>query len=98
MSAKPRQVERDERTQYVENASYRWGYMFLTFALLVLTAYRGLVLDQAGWDLLGLVIVSGAVVTGYQARERIVGRRSIMTGLLAAVVAAGIAVVLVLLR
>ena len=28
-------VERDERTVAVENASYRWSYLVVTYALLV---------------------------------------------------------------
>ena len=31
----PQAVERDERTVAVENASYRWAYLVLTYALLV---------------------------------------------------------------
>jgi hypothetical protein len=31
-------VHRDERTLAVENASYRWAYLFLSFALLLLVA------------------------------------------------------------
>ena len=32
-------VQRDERTVAVENASYRWAYLFLSFGLLALVAY-----------------------------------------------------------
>jgi hypothetical protein len=42
----PQTVERDERTVAVENASYRWAYSLLTYALLVDVMYRSLVRRQ----------------------------------------------------
>jgi len=63
-------VERDERTVAVENASYRWGYILLTYALLIDVVYRGIVRQEAAWDLMALVIVGGAVSTIYQARQK----------------------------
>jgi len=50
-------VTRDERTVAVENVSSRWGLTFLLFALLVDVAYRGVVYNEAAWDLMALVIV-----------------------------------------
>ena len=50
-------VERDERTVAVENASYKWAYILLIFALLIDVVYRGMVRQEAAWDLLALVIV-----------------------------------------
>ena len=66
-------VERDERTVAVENASYRWAYLVVTFALLVDMMYRSLVRHEAAWDLMALVIVGGAVCTVYQARQKTLG-------------------------
>jgi len=63
-------VQRDERTVAVENASYRWACAFVTFALLIDGAYRGLVHNEAAWDLLALAIVPGIVCTIYQARQK----------------------------
>ena len=36
----PTLVQRDERTIAFENAGYRWSYLFLSFGLLALVAYR----------------------------------------------------------
>lgn len=63
-------VERDERMVAVENAICRWGYILLTYALLIDVVYRGIVRQEAAWDLLALVIVGGAVCTIYQARQK----------------------------
>jgi DNA-binding XRE family transcriptional regulator len=64
-------VERDERSVAVENVSYKWAYFFVSFALLIDVAYRGLVRNEAAWDLMALVIVPGIVCTMYQARQKI---------------------------
>ncbi len=63
-------VQRDERTVVVENAGYRWAYIFVTFALLADVAYRGLVRHEAAWDLLALVIMGGAVCPVHQVRQK----------------------------
>ena len=92
MSA-PQCVERDERTVAVENASYRWAYLVLTYALLVDVMYRGLVRHEAAWDLLALVIVGGAICTVYQARQKILARGWAMKAVVGACVAGIIAAV-----
>lgn len=63
-------VERDERTVAVESASYKWAYIFISFALLIDVMYRGLVRNEAAWDLMALVVVGGAVCAVYQARQK----------------------------
>lgn len=68
-------VERDERTVAVENASYRWAYLVLSYGLLLCTAYRSFFLGQASWDLLALVVVGGAVAATYQGTRRVLSRR-----------------------
>ncbi len=91
----PQVVERDERTVAVENASYRWAYGVLTYALLVDLMYRGLFRHEAAWDLMALVVVGGAVCMVYQARQKTLGHGWVMkvvlvaciTGIIAAVVA-----------
>ena len=90
----PQAVERDERTVAVEHASYRWAYIVLTYALLVDVMYRGLVLHEAAWDLMALVIVGGAICTVYQARQKTLVHGWVMKAVLGAVVAAVIAAVL----
>jgi hypothetical protein len=58
-------VTRDERTLAVENASYRWAYLFVTFGLLVLVAYRSYVHNESPWDLMALVILGGLLSAAY---------------------------------
>ncbi len=88
-------VERDERTIAVENASYRWAYLFLSFALLLDVACRSFLRDDAAWDLLALVIGGGVVCTVIQARYRILGRAWTRTVLVAFCVGAIVATILV---
>jgi hypothetical protein len=72
---KDQPIHRDERTSTVENASYRWAYLTLSFGLLMVVAYRATVLNDASWDLMALVIVGGLVATAYQGVYRIFTRR-----------------------
>jgi hypothetical protein len=86
-------VERDERTVAVENASYRWAYSLVAYALLVDVMYRSLIRHEAAWDLMGLVIVSGVICSAYQARHKILAHGWVMKVVLAACIAAVIAAV-----
>lgn len=92
-------VDRDERTLAVENASYRWGYLVLAFGLLGAVAYRSWLFQESAWDLLGLVVGGGLVITCYQWSHQTLSRRWVwVTGvamLLAAVLAAVLAALLV---
>jgi hypothetical protein len=63
-------VVRDERIVAVENASYKWAGIFVTYALLVDGFCRGLFRNEAAWDLLALAIVPGIICTIYQARHK----------------------------
>ena len=54
----------------VENVSSRWGLTFLLFALLVDVAYRGVVYNEAAWDLMALVIVGSGFTTIYGAQQK----------------------------
>ena len=87
-------VERDERTVAVENASYRWAYLVLTYALLVDVMYRGGVRHEAAWDLLAFVVIGGGVCAFYQGRQRILAHGWAMKVLLLACLAFVIAAVL----
>jgi hypothetical protein len=95
-------VKRDERSVAVENASFRGGFTFLLFALLVDVMYRGLFRHEAAWDLLGLVFVSSGLSAIYQARQKIWGRGWLWTmtliGFVSAIVAAAVAVILILCK
>jgi hypothetical protein len=59
----PTVVQRDERTVVVENESYRWAYLFLSFGVLLVLIYRSFVRQESAWDLLALVVLAGAVGT-----------------------------------
>ena len=92
----PTSIHRDERTTVVENASYRWAYLFLSFGLLFVVAYRSFARQESPWDLLGLVVLGGLVSTGYQGLHRVLNRRWVMltaiTILIACLLAGGIAI------
>jgi len=89
-------LDRDERTVAVENASYRWGYLFVSFAVLVSVAYRAFALKQTSWDLLALVVIGGLVTTAYQRNQRILTPRWTRLTLLGMGLAAAAAAVLAL--
>jgi len=91
-------VERDERTVSVENASYRWGYQFLSFGVLVLVAYRSFVRHESRWDLLALVILGGFVPSLYQGYHRVLTARWARTQVITFVAAAIVALLLVAAR
>lgn len=95
---KDKSVIRDERTVTVENSSYRWAYMLLSFGLLAIVAYRGFVRQESSWDLLALVVLSGFVTTLYQGVHKILSRRGVLVAITTGLVAAVIAVALAFLR
>ncbi len=64
-------VDRDERTVAVENAGYRWAYLFLYFALLIDVAYRAVFRHEAVGDLLALLIVGGTACMIHQIRQKV---------------------------
>ena len=96
MSATPA-AGRDERTVAVENASYRWAYTLLSYALLIDVIFRSMVRHEAAWDLMVLIVVGGAVCTVYQARQKTLSRRWVMEAALVACVGAVIAFAIILL-
>lgn len=87
---------RDERTVAVENASYRLAFHILSYGLLLLVVYRGFVLQQSNWDMLGLVIVAGAAATYYQSRQNILAKRWLLATVAVMALAALLAAVLVI--
>jgi hypothetical protein len=94
----PAPVERDERTIAIENAGYRWSNLVLSFGLLLLTMYRSLVRHEASWDLLGLVVLGGAVNVAYQWSGRVLYRRWIVMTIVTFALAAAVAAVMIGLR
>jgi uncharacterized membrane protein YcaP (DUF421 family) len=91
-------VQRDERTVTIENAGCRLAYLFLSFGLLLLVAYRSFVQQESPWDLLLLVVLGGIVGTAYQGWHRVLSKHWAISSLLAIMVAVLIAVLIVLLR
>lgn len=64
-------ILRDERYYAVENASYRVGYLIMTFGTLVLCTIRSALFQQSNWDFFGLVIIASLAATVYQIRKNI---------------------------
>ena len=62
-------VDHDERTVAIENTSYRWAYLFLSFGLLAIVVFRSFALHQSSWDLLAIVILSGVIAAVFRGRE-----------------------------
>ncbi len=59
-------IIRDERYIAVENASFRIGYMIISYGLLLLIIYRSIAYHESNWDLMTLVVVSSFAATIYQ--------------------------------
>ena len=95
---KDRLVLKDERTISVENISYRWAYLMLSFGLLIDVAYRGPVYNEASWDLLALVVLTGLVATLYQGTQKILTHRWSFWVAGTVLLAAVVAVVIVFVR
>jgi len=89
-------IETDERTIAVENASYRWGFLYLSFGLLAIVAYRGLLRDEAAWDLMLLIVTAGGICTLLQSRQKVLSRGWAIKSVTATVVAILLAIVAVL--
>jgi hypothetical protein len=69
-------LPRDDHAVAVENASYRWAYLVLSFGLLARIAYRAFALRESSWDLLSLVIFGGVVSVLYRGRHGALAGRS----------------------
>ena len=86
---------RDEREAAVDHAADRLAYLVVSYGLLGIAAFRGLVEHTAAWDLLGLVIVGGVVGAAYRlSRHVFFGRWAawlVVTVVVAAVLAGAIA-------
>lgn len=90
-------VDKDERTAQVENTSYKFGYLFIAFSLLLDIAYRSFFRNEAPWDLFGIIILGGFVTSVYQYQQKVIGkswvRASWLTVLIAFVLGLVIALV-----
>lgn len=65
-------VKRDERTVAVENASFKWAYYFLVWALLIDAWYRHKIRNEDIGDLVILACVSAAIGHVYLIRHKAV--------------------------
>ena len=95
---KNRSVIRDERTITIENASYRWAYLLLSFGLLASVAYRSFIRRESSWDLLALVILGGLVTTLYQRTRKVLSRRWALVAVTTALIAGAMALAITFLR
>ena len=95
---KDESVIRDERTIAVENSSYRWAYLLLSFGLLVVVAYRSFLWRESSWDLMALVVLGGLVTTLYQWSHKVLSRRWVFVAITTVLVAAVVAAITVFLR
>lgn len=91
-------IHRDERTVLIENASFRWAYLFVSFGLLGLTAYRSVTWGESPWDLMALVVLGGAVPAAYQGYHHVLTSRFAIFAFAAAVVGALVAAAVVWAR
>jgi Fe2+ transport system protein B len=89
-------VQKDERTNFTEMASYSYGYKFLAFGLLFDIMYKSFRFNESSWDLFSIIIVSGFVMTLYQYKQKILGTSWIKTVTLTIVIAIIAAIVLTL--
>lgn len=85
---------RDEREATVDRAADRLAYLVLSFGLLAIVAYRSFAGHEASWDLLGLVILGGAVGTLYRVQQHVASRSWVTIVGLSAVVAVVLAAIL----
>ncbi len=90
-------VIRDERYFAVENASYKIGYLILSFGTMLLISFRGFVYKESNWDFFALVMISSLAATIYQYKHRIVpfSRKLLVTVIALTLLSAGIAYVMV---
>jgi hypothetical protein len=91
-------VSRDERTLAIENASFRWAFLAMSFGLLAVVAYRAFVFRESSWDLMALVVMGGGVGYAYQGLHRVLSRAWIAASLLTLVIAMLLAVAIVVFR
>ena len=91
-------VEKDERTSFIERASYSYGYKTLAFGLLLDIIYRSFMFNESPWDLFAIIIISGFTMTAYQYKQKILGKNWLKTITLTIVIAIIIAIMFLLMR
>ena len=91
-----RLLVRDEREVSVDRAADRLAYIVISLGLLAVVAYRSFVDGVASWELLGLVLLGGAVSTGYRLRQGVVTRQAVLVAALTALVSLAVGAFVVL--
>ena len=95
---KDQPILHDERTVALENASYRLGYMVLSYGLLFIVAFRAFFYNESNWDLMALLILTGLATTAYQGFHKILSKRWVYLFVITAVIAAVAAIGITVLR
>src|SRR5688500_12146985 len=90
-----RLLARDEREVSDDLAADRLAYVVLSFGLLGVVAYRSFVEGVASWELLGLVLLGGAVSAGYRLWQRALTRQAVFVVALTALIALVVGTVIV---
>jgi hypothetical protein len=91
-------MTRDERETRIDESADRLAYLVVSYGLLVIVAYRGLVEGATSWDLLGLVVLGGLVSLAHRVGHRAVSGRGVAVLAMTVFVAALLAGLLVLMR
>ena len=91
-----RLLVRDERELSVDHTADRVAYIVVSLGLLLVVAYRSFVEGVASWELLGLVLLGGAVSTGYRLWQRALTRQAALMLVVTAIVAVLVSAVVVL--
>jgi hypothetical protein len=94
----PSPAYRDDQAAPVENASFRWAYLVMSFGLLGLVAYRSFFWRESPWDLLALVVLGGGVSAAYQGYYGVLTVRRGVLMAVGAVVAALVAALMATIR
>jgi hypothetical protein len=89
--------DKDERAIFIENVSFKFGYNLITFVLLFDVVCRGLIFNDAAWDLLGIIIISGLVMTLYQYKQKILDKNWIKTVAISSLIAFIVALLIALI-
>ena len=89
-------LARDEREVSADRAADRLAYVVLSFGLLAVVAYRSFVEGMASWELLGLVLLGGAVSSGYRLWQGVLTRQAVLVLGLTALIALVVGAVVVL--
>lgn len=89
-------LPRDERELRVDLDADRLAVVVLSFGILAIVAWRAFADQEASWDLLGLLVLSGLVGTGYRVGKRATSTRLVSVMALAGAIALAVAIVLAL--